>query len=96
MKTENEQLAEDFRDSELWWGDIPSNHINGKCSGCGKEINQNKPVSFLIDNAHGIEHYDYHVDCVKNRFAQTGIKKKIANRLQTENKPESSVIEFFN
>jgi hypothetical protein len=68
MRDEIDRISEDFRDSEIWWGDIPSDSVDENCSYCGEKINDFKRVSFIIDNAHGIEHYEYHVNCVKSRF----------------------------
>lgn len=66
MITGNERLAVEFRDSELWLGDIPANYAEGKCSKCGESVNDEETISFLIDNAHGIEYYAYHKKCVNN------------------------------
>lgn len=67
MIRENERLAMNYRDSELWQGDFPTcygNVDNGRCSKCGKVFNQEIRLSVNISNAHGTEHYDYHKECI--------------------------------
>lgn len=79
MITDNQRLAMDYRDSELWKDDFPTSYGNmdsNRCSKCGKAFDKEMRISVNISNAHGIEHYDYHKSCVTNALINASTKQK--------------------
>ena len=67
MITENERLEMYYRDAGLWKKDFPTcygNVDNNRCSTCGETLENVEIISVSISSANGIEHYEYHKQCV--------------------------------
>lgn len=77
MITENKRLAMDYRDAGLWKNDYPTSYgnvDNEKCSKCGESVKNASTIDVNIPGAHGIEHYEFHKQCVVNALNNASIE----------------------